>query len=88
MKKKTKFITAILSEDEWNIIKQVMVEHEIDLETLIAYHHGNKAFQNKLLPLYAIVHHFNSQSVLTIEELDEKDKKLRRKEKRNGKKNN
>ena len=68
MKKKTKFMTIILSEDEWEMVKMAM-------EKLQEYFDDSSFSSN-------IVKHFNSISVPVIEELAVKIENQRRKERR------
>lgn len=89
MKRKTKFMTAILSEEEWELIKISMEELQEYLDDKVSFaiirgdRSGKKFYQNKL----NIVKHFNSISVPNIEDLADKIEKQRRKEKKSGKKN-
>ena len=68
MKKKTKFMTIILSQDEWEMVKMAM-------EKLQEYFDESSFSSN-------IVKHFNSISVPVIEELADKIENQRRKERR------
>ena len=61
MKKKTKFMTIILSQDEWEMVKMAM-------EKLQDYFDESSFSSN-------IVKHFNSISVPVIEELADKIEK-------------
>ena len=63
MKKKTKFMTIILSQDEWEMVKMAM-------ENLQEYFYESSFSSN-------IVKHFNSISVPVIEELADKIEKRR-----------
>ena len=63
MKKKTKFMTIILSQDEWEMVK-------IAMENLQGYFDESSFSSN-------IVKHFNSISVPVIEELADKIEKRR-----------
>lgn len=71
MKKKAKFMTIILSQDEWEMVKMAM-------EKLQDYFDESSFSSN-------IVKHFNSISVPVIEELADKIEKQRRHQ--NGRKN-
>ena len=66
--RKTKFMTIILSEDEWEMVK-------IAMEKLQEYFDDSSFSSN-------IVKHFNSISVPVIEELAVKIEKQKRKERR------
>ena len=68
MKKKTKFMTIILSEDEWEMVKMAMRK--------LQEYFDESSFSSN------IVKHFNSISVPVIEELAVKIENQRRKEKR------
>lgn len=79
MKKKTKFITCILTQDEWNLIKGEMKHREEVLEDIFATYNkcGNK------VPLYAqneykIVYHFNHVAIDNIEDLANKEERRRK----------
>ena len=72
MKKKTKFMTIILSQDEWEMVK-------IAMENLQEYFDESSFSSN-------IVKHFNSISVPIIEDLAVKIEKQRRRH-QNGRKN-
>ena len=63
MKKKNKFMTIILSQDEWEMVKMAM-------ENLQEYFDDSSFSSN-------IVKHFNSISVPVIEELADKIEKRR-----------
>ena len=81
-------MTAILSREEWEMIKISMENLQARLEAQLSFVSiqgdisGKKFYQNKL----NIVKHFNSISVDSIEELADKIEKQRRKEKRSEKK--
>ena len=64
MKKKNKFMTIILSQDEWEMVKMAM-------ENLQEYFDESSFSSN-------IVKHFNSISVPVIEELADKIEKQRK----------
>ena len=66
MKRKTKFMSIILSQDEWEMVKMAM-------EKLQDYFDDSSFSSN-------IVKHFNSISVPVIEELADKIENQRRKE--------
>ena len=68
MKKKAKFMTIILSHDEWEMVKMAM-------ENLQDYFDDSTFSSN-------IVKHFNSISVPVIEQLADKIETQRRKERR------
>ncbi len=68
MKRKNKFITIILSQDEWEMVKMAM-------EKLQEYFDETSFSSN-------IVKHFNSISVPVIEELADKIENQRRKERK------
>ena len=68
MKNKTKFMTIILSQDEWEMVKMAM-------EKLQEYFDDSSFSSN-------IVKHFNSISVPIIEDLAVKIENQRRKERR------
>lgn len=99
MKKKTKFMTAILSQEEWEAIQYAMKYAENEIERVLATlevqiaNKENVWRDNMIYNLqrikreFAIVHHFNSISVPKIEDLADKIEKQRRKEKKSGKKN-
>lgn len=99
MKKKTKFMTAILSEEEWIAIQYAMKYAENEIERVLATlevqiaNKENIWRDNMIYNLqrikreFAIVHHFNSISVPNIESMADKIEKQRRKEKKSGKKN-
>ena len=71
MKKKTKFMTIILSQDEWEMVK-------IAMENLQEYFDESSFSSN-------IVKHFNSISVPVIEELADKIEKRKERIIRSGK---
>ena len=73
MKKKNKFMTIILSQDEWEMVKMAM-------EKLQEYFDDSSFSSN-------IVKHFNSISVPVIEELADKIEKQRKRRHQNGRKN-
>ena len=73
MKKKAKFMTIILSQDEWEMVK-------IAMENLQDYFEDSSFSSN-------IVKHFNSISVPVIEELADKIEKQRKRRHQNGRKN-
>ena len=73
MKRKTKFMTIILSQDEWEMVK-------IAMENLQEYFDESSFSSN-------IVKHFNSISVPVIEELADKIEKQRKRKHQNGRKN-
>ena len=73
MKKKNKFMTIILSQDEWEMVK-------IAMENLQDYFEDSSFSSN-------IVKHFNSISVPVIEELADKIEKQRKRRHQNGRKN-
>ena len=84
MKKKTKFMIAILSRDEWEEIQEAMLEYEQRLDSCYTNNvaRNNKALSKFYLKHYLIVKHFNNISVDTIEELADKIEKQRKKERR------
>lgn len=87
MKRKTKFMTAILSRDEWILIKKAMENLEpyfYDKLTFAKITEGKKV-QKYYQKLFDIVHHFNSVSIANIEDMADKIEK-QRKEKRSEKK--
>ena len=69
MKSKTKFMTIILSQDEWEMVKMAMGK--------LQEYFDDSSFSSNIL-----VKHFNSISVPVIEELADKIEKQRRKERR------
>ena len=71
MKRKTKFMTIILSQDEWEMVKMAMGK--------LQEYFDESSFSSN------IVKHFNSISVPVIEELADKIEKQRRHQ--NGRKN-
>lgn len=85
MKRKTKFMTAILSQDEWQYIQSAMEIYEDICEK--NYNHQIPSVKKIWRKAYHIVHHFNSISVNNIEDMADKIEKQRRKEKKSGKKN-
>lgn len=64
MKKKTKFMTIILSQDEWEMVKMAMGK--------LQEYFDDSSFSSN------IVKHFNSISVPVIEELADKIEKQRK----------
>lgn len=66
MKRKTKFMTIILSQDEWEMVKMAMGK--------LQEYFDDSSFSSN------IVKHFNSISVPIIEYLADKIEKQRRKE--------
>lgn len=72
MKKKAKFMTIILSQDEWEMVKMAMGK--------LQEYFDDSSFSSN------IVKHFNSISVPVIEELADKIEKQRRRH-QNGRKN-
>ena len=72
MKRKTKFMTIILSKDEWEMVKMAMGK--------LQEYFDDSSFSSN------IVKHFNSISVPVIEELAVKIEKQRRKEHKKWKK--
>lgn len=72
MKSKTKFMTIILSQDEWEMVKMAMGK--------LQEYFDDSSFSSN------IVKHFNSISVPVIEELADKIEKQRRRH-QNGRKN-
>ena len=64
MKKKTKFMTIILSQDEWEMVKMAMGK--------LQEYFDESSFSSN------IVKHFNSISVPVIEELADKIEKQRK----------
>lgn len=72
MKSKTKFMTIILSQDEWEMVKMAMGK--------LQEYFDDSSFSSN------IVKHFNSISVPVIEELAYKIEKQRRRH-QNGRKN-
>lgn len=77
MNKKTKFMTAILSRDEWEMIKYAMSLLE-ETATSMVHSFRCKEYQR----VYAIVSHFNSVSIANIEDMADKIEKQRKKERR------
>lgn len=75
MKKKTKFMTCILTQDEWNLIKEMFDIHEEYYEQLSARYPKNKTFKNK----YKLVYHFNHVAIDNIEDLANKEERRRKK---------
>ena len=73
MKKKTKFMTIILSQDEWEMVKMAMGN--------LQEYFDESSFSSN------IVKHFNSISVPVIEELADKIEKQRKRKHQNGRKN-
>ena len=73
MKKKTKFMTIILSQDEWEMVKMAMGK--------LQEYFDESSFSSN------IVKHFNSISVPVIEELADKIEKQRKRKHQNGRKN-
>lgn len=71
MKKKTKFMTIILSQDEWEMVKMAMAK--------LQEYFDDSSFSSN------IVKHFNSISVPVIEELADKIENQRRKKHKNEK---
>lgn len=88
MKKKTKFMTAIISRNEWNLIKVAMINEEKRIEDFLTKYqfHENSILYKCLTNTLNQLKHFNSISVDSIEELADKIEKQRRKEKKSGKK--
>ena len=84
MKRKTKFMTAILSKDEWKLIKISMkwIQEYLDDSVGYAIIRGDKAQRKMYQHLLNIVKHFNSISVDSIEELADKIERERRKKSR------
>lgn len=68
MKKKTKFMTIILSQDEWEMVKMAMGK--------LQEYFDDSSFSSN------IVKHFNSISVPVIEELADKIEKQRKEHKK------
>lgn len=68
MKKKTKFMTIILSQDEWEMVKMAMGK--------LQDYFDDSSFSSN------IVKHFNSISVPVIEELADKIEKQRKEHKK------
>ena len=68
MKKKTKFMTIILSQDEWEMVKMAMGK--------LQEYFDDSSFSSN------IVKHFNSISVPVIEELADKIEKQRKEQKK------
>ena len=68
MKNKTKFMTIILSQDEWEMVKMAMGK--------LQEYFDDSSFSSN------IVKHFNSISVPVIEKLADKIENQRRKERR------
>lgn len=84
MKKKTKFMTAILSVNEWNMIKVAMVNEEYHIQgflTKYQFNPNSKTYKLITKKLEAI-HHFNSISVDNIEDMADKIERERRKKSR------
>ena len=73
MKKKAKFMTIILSQDEWEMVKMAMGK--------LQDYFDESSFSS------SIVKHFNSISVPVIEELADKIEKQRKRKHQNGRKN-
>ena len=71
MKKKTKFMTIILSQDEWEMVKMAMGK--------LQEYFDESSFSSN------IVKHFNSISVPVIEELADKIEKQRKRKHQNEK---
>lgn len=84
MKRKHKFMTAILSQDEWEMIKISMkwIEEYLDDSVGYAIIRGDKAKRKIYQHSLNIVKHFNSISVDSIEELADKIERERRKKSR------
>ena len=82
--KKNKFITAILSIDEWNLIREAMDRYEDYLLDIVALAY-DKNLKEHTRKKHQIVYHFNHCAIAKIEELDLKDKKERRKNVRKSK---
>ena len=68
MKSKTKFMTIILSQDEWEMVKMAMGK--------LQEYFDDSSFSSN------IVKHFNSISVPVIEELADKIEKQRKEQKK------
>lgn len=87
MKGKHKFMTAILSEEEWKMIKLSMewIQEYLDDSVGYAIIRGDKTKRKLYQHSLNIVKHFNSISVPNIEDLADKIEK-QRKEKRSEKK--
>ena len=73
IKRKTKFMTIILSQDEWEMVKMAMGK--------LQEYFDESSFSSN------IVKHFNSISVPVIEELADKIEKQRKRRHQNGRKN-
>lgn len=88
MKRKTKFMTAIISRSEWNLIKVAMLNEEKQIEDFLTKYQfrENSILYKNLTNTLNQLKHFNSISVDSIEELADKIEKQRRKEKKSGKK--
>ena len=82
--KKNKFMTAILSIDEWNMIREAMTRYEEYLSDLLALA-SSKSMKEYIRRKYNLCYHFNHEATAKIEELDLKDKKERRKNVRKSK---
>lgn len=84
MKRKTKFMTAIISHNEWEAIKMAMIKQEQELENLVLDLECYKKLKSykRLKNYYNVVHHFNSISVPNIEDLADKIERERRKKSR------
>jgi len=88
MKRKNKFMTAILSQNEWILIKKAMENLEPYFYDKLTFAKvaESKKVQKYYQKLFNITHHFNSVSIANIEDLADKIEKQRRKEKRSEKK--
>lgn len=89
MKRKTKFMTAIISVREWHMIKVAMMNEEKHIEDFLTKYQfrENSILYKNLKNTLEQLKHFNSISVPNIEALADKIEKQRRKEKKSGKKN-
>jgi len=81
MKRKHKFMTAILSQEEWCMIKSAMVDFEMMLSSKVLSS-TNKIERNYYSHLFQVAQHFNSISVPNIEDLADKIERERRKKSR------
>lgn len=87
MKKKLKFMTIYLREDEWEEIKIVMKLREEALEGLLSGRSGFKCFIKKeAMKHYNLVYHFNHIGIDNIEDLARKEERRRKRDKSNKKK--
>lgn len=83
MKKKTKYIYALLTQEEWEQIKMAMECREHCLEyNMLSFETTFKKCKNPYSLPYYIVRHFNQKAVKTIEDLAPLIDKQLRKEKR------